>query len=366
MCVIAYIETARLSEHQVTQMYDANDHGGGAAWREDGVVKWSKGLNRNAMVALAAELPLPHVLHFRIASANTSKSALACHPFPIDAEVTLGYTGETDGSVLFHNGFWHDWKNKILNASFTGHIMVPSGPWSDSRGLAWAAHNFGLGLLEMTGEKVITFGTKTEGIQMFGDWHDLDMPDGSVNLVSNKGWMHRQGSTPTKPYIMPTQVTSSAPIKALSEGTGGSSHATPFRTPIDSVANGSSNGTTVKKGIQVKAKSTPEEGAVVLEYFYHGMCITCGKKSYGTEEDNQFFCMQCWSEYLQTKDSLKAKINVLKGLCNWCKTISTSQRTVLAKQWICNMCWQCNGRPMIAPLIITGLEEELNNGTIVA
>ena len=114
MCVIVASYTGRPTEDDVARMWEKNSHGGGASWAEDGITKWKKGLTVEQMQELAATLPFPFMLHFRLASQGTSKEPQACHPFPILPGVPDALEGESRDGVVFHNGFWSDWKDSVL------------------------------------------------------------------------------------------------------------------------------------------------------------------------------------------------------------------------------------------------------------
>src|SRR3990167_4580457 len=128
-------------------MFSANDHGGGVAWREGGLVHWKKGLDEAEMQEFVAALPLPFVAHFRIASCG-AKSKELCHPFPVSKDASLALEGTTKGYVLFHNGHWAEWKPFTKETALKMGRPLPTGQWSDTRAMAWAAHNYGLGIWE--------------------------------------------------------------------------------------------------------------------------------------------------------------------------------------------------------------------------
>src|SRR5947207_2287589 len=127
MCVATLVETVRPSDNQVEQMFEQNPKGGGGvAYRDGGLVHWKKGLDKAAMVDLNRKLPFPYILHFRQPSHDTSDSILACHPFQIDADATIGTEGTTDGWVLFHNGFWINWRDKLQALALASAHKLPS------------------------------------------------------------------------------------------------------------------------------------------------------------------------------------------------------------------------------------------------
>ena len=105
----------------------ANPDGDGVAWVENGAVVWEKALSLGGRLdALVAKVPLPFVVHYRIATAGGVSNQL-CHPFVIAPGSPLAEKGATDVGVLFHNGhaFGFDAAHEHLE-----------GPVSDSRGVA--------------------------------------------------------------------------------------------------------------------------------------------------------------------------------------------------------------------------------------
>lgn len=197
MCVIACVTDSdkRPNEIQVRAMWSANPYGGGVGWQENGRVKWDKGCTLEEMIKFAADLPVPHILHFRIPSVGGDRIDL-CHPFPITKQVSLDLQGESDKiSVLFHNGTWSDWKIKsnVWLAAASGKIKAIPGPWSDSRAMAFWAAVFGEEILDggrdspwSIHEKIAVLGPTGE-IRVYGEgWTEVD---GFV--VSNEGWTFR-------------------------------------------------------------------------------------------------------------------------------------------------------------------------------
>lgn len=163
MCVIMAADSMRPTPQMVAGGFSSNGHGAGIAWRgidPEGfpVVHWSKGIDDLEVIQkLAAETPLPYILHFRIASIGEKVKQLT-HPFLIDPESPLHLQGTTRGSVLFHNGTWNAWKNVFLDCSIRGLWPVPTGPWSDSRAMAILASRLGVGYLDfLTDEKILVF-----------------------------------------------------------------------------------------------------------------------------------------------------------------------------------------------------------------
>lgn len=176
----------------VAKMFADNPHGAGIAWRVEEkkipVVAWKKGLEEEEIQELVAKLPLPFVAHFRVPSCG-GPSELLTHPFPIQKDVPLMLEGTTKGQVLFHNGHWHQYKDRMLEASIRGNNHIPTGRWSDSRAMAWMAAHYGIGMLEFINEKIVVFGPAKGDIELFGEsgWAKI----GTGIWVSNKGWEHK-------------------------------------------------------------------------------------------------------------------------------------------------------------------------------
>lgn len=191
MCVIAVVEEGqeRPTEREVGAMYEQNSFGAGVAWREDGRVRWKKGLKLGDMLELNDQLPFPYVLHFRIPSCGGHDMGL-CHPFPILPVAPLDLEGSTEGSVLFHNGHWSRYDAEIRDACYKSRIKLPIGPWSDTRVMAFLASNFGLGILDFIDEKILIF-SPTE-IKVLGDYGQTGWSYYlGKYLVSNKHWTYK-------------------------------------------------------------------------------------------------------------------------------------------------------------------------------
>src|SRR5690348_8095603 len=103
MCVIAICQDKRIPLEDVEACYKRNDDGAGIAWlgqleeanstpkhsngrhgdssaKTHSKVIWKKGLSLKEVSELTESLPLPYVVHFRIASAG-GKSVRLTHPF---------------------------------------------------------------------------------------------------------------------------------------------------------------------------------------------------------------------------------------------------------------------------------------------
>ena len=396
MCVIAFVDKVRLTDEQVRQMYDQNSKGGGVAYRTtnnagESVVRWKKGLDLKEMSQMNRELPFPYVLHFRVPSHGTSHSPLACHPFGVDADAAFGFEGETNGFVLFHNGLWVDWKTKIQQIAMNGYVRIPSGPWSDSRGLAWAAHHLGFGLLELIDEKVIAFGPNVGDEEVFGTWAHLAVKDAAgedhVTLVSNKTWertvtvtdrRHHHGTqTASTPSTLELAARSIRVDDKPAVGTpGGVSQPTTFPSGVtslrDRVEGGHHHSQSVQEAkeaalegpLQGDAEGTEarridaliadaiEDWAEVVHTANQGWrdgkrCVDCRKiTEKGITNLGRFLCYQCWAPGRRIRPS-KATSSTTIGMCEVCNTNKAGSRRFDNDQWICRACWEVNGSPRV-------------------
>lgn len=180
MCVIAVAQDKALTEEHVKRMFGANRDGAGIAWRENGKLQWRKGLDEDQMKDLCLTVPIPYVAHFRIASCGGIKPELT-HPFPIGKDASLALKGATTGAVLFHNGHNHKWKDYLLQMALNG-MKLPTGPWSDSRLMAWVAAHAGNHVLPFFEEKLVVFSMNDMEILGTG-WSLVD-----DLYVSNRTW----------------------------------------------------------------------------------------------------------------------------------------------------------------------------------
>lgn len=181
MCILAVADKAFPSLETLQRMEAHNPDGGGIAWLEGDQVRWIKGINAEQMAQLNY-LPLPVVLHFRMATVG-GKSKKLCHPFPATKEAEVALSGVAP-AVVFHNGHWEGWEEMLKFSLRVAHTNRPNGPWSDTRALACIAGLGGKRCLSLVGvEKVIHFSAK--GIRYFGDF-TRDEETGL--LVSNDYW----------------------------------------------------------------------------------------------------------------------------------------------------------------------------------
>ncbi len=174
MCVIMIVRDKRPTEKMIEDAADTNGDGMGLAFRKGGLVYWEKGLEDIEYVkAMAAKLPMPYILHFRIASIGKVCSELT-HPFPVEKDAPLWEKGTTGGAVLFHNGSWSRWQDLSLEmAIHHPGCDVPDGEWSDTRAMAWVTAWKGKNALKLIGEKCVLF-SPTEIDIYRKDWENVE------------------------------------------------------------------------------------------------------------------------------------------------------------------------------------------------
>lgn len=165
MCVIMACDTAKPTMKLLEDAEVMNRDGAGLAWLDGKHVRWEKGLNAKAVHARVLTVKLPILIHFRMATIGAKGGPLT-HPFPIEPNVRLDLTGVAPG-VMVHNGHWDGWKKACMTDAHAGH-KLPSGEWSDSRGLAWQAALHGDAALGMVAAQRIAVLRPKEGITMWG------------------------------------------------------------------------------------------------------------------------------------------------------------------------------------------------------
>lgn len=182
MCVaVTLVPGTTLSVDEVTRMHRSNADGVGLAWARDGMVSWWKTLSVDpdyVTKAINAWKDYPRLLHFRYATAGGARPDL-CHPFEIGPLANCNVTG-TASKVMIHNGHWGRWED--VKKLFDGSNLLPPGPWSDSRLVAFLAHEDPEWLTALGGRVAVMGGDGQ--IVRLGDWTKLR--DGL--MVSNDTW----------------------------------------------------------------------------------------------------------------------------------------------------------------------------------
>lgn len=190
MCVVFACTKSVPSADDLFAAEEINSHGAGIAWvdRKAGLVRWKKGIEADEVAALAAKLPLPMLIHFRIASVGPEVPALT-HPFPLDSDASLALNGATPNGVLMHNGTLGGWQTDLKQAAYQARMHIPVGPWSDTRAMAWIIANFGIGMMDLIrpAQKLVILHPK-DGILLGPDvewFYSLD----KGFIFSNRGWI---------------------------------------------------------------------------------------------------------------------------------------------------------------------------------
>jgi hypothetical protein len=199
MCVILVCDETRPSPEAVAESWRANSHGGGVAWLDQTgprpLVRWRKALKLDEMSIYCADLPLPFIAHFRVASVGGHSLELT-HPFPVTPTAELDLEGATEGAVLFHNGTWREWREPLWTLGIQRQGL-PWGPWSDSRAMAVLAAEIGESALELVEgwQRICTFSPQPDvqfglpyTLNLYGDWPNRE-DDGL--LASNGSWKPR-------------------------------------------------------------------------------------------------------------------------------------------------------------------------------
>ncbi len=242
MCVIFVVDKDRPTPEMVSKAFDVNSKGGGVAWREKDVVKWVKGLDEDGMQKFAKKLPIPFLMHFRKDTVGGDSMPMT-HPFVVDKNSSIALNGQTNTYVMMHNGTWHPWKEKVLEAAVRSNTPMPGGRWSDSRAMAFVASIYGIGALEVIDERSAVL--SPTDIQVFGSiWYRVNGV-----ICSNKLWEDGKVRQTTNPKD--TKV--SEKVETKSEKAGGTSHQATFcrsDTPVQRKENKSERVEESKKGTQ--------------------------------------------------------------------------------------------------------------------
>lgn len=172
MCIIAICENRKLTNEEFTNCWNSNTHGFGCATWNGKSVSFGKGImDIEGARAVYENLSLPHVVHFRIASAGGVSPELT-HPFLVSPDSPIVLTGETGGEVLFHNGTLIDYKT-LLTIMLMLNQKMPEGPVSDTRVFAMALSRAGDGLFQLYDSQRFVV-VSPQGVRKYGDWDEHD------------------------------------------------------------------------------------------------------------------------------------------------------------------------------------------------
>lgn len=190
MCQILFCKKENPPEDVLKWANEKNSHGFGFAWSERDAVKYRKGFDAAQLDEVIQEFmdkPFPKAIHFRWATHGGISGELS-HPFPIKRGNPLTLEGDAK-SVLFHNGVWGSWDDRLREAIFAGAINpnVLRQPMSDSRAMAILCQRFGpdiLDVLEVGSQKVLVLMHDTW--YKYGSWTDRQGWEASNSNVERK------------------------------------------------------------------------------------------------------------------------------------------------------------------------------------
>lgn len=198
MCIIIVGNaTTKPDVTALKKCWARNPHGAGfAQYHEDGRVEWKKGItDLDEAIELIERATGDWVAHFRFITVGGDSHHLH-HPFPISKTAPRDLEGLGNGSVLFHNGTWKEWKRGARDFSLnTADTQIPDGDMSDSRVIAWICAHKGYRFLNLLPGRYAVV-TKSRGVKLFpptkAGWTQI----GGV-WYSNTDWdrlMPRDGS----------------------------------------------------------------------------------------------------------------------------------------------------------------------------
>jgi len=365
MCVIfGAFKGERPTEEMIRLGFVKNNAGGGAAWRENGKVRYMKGMTLSEVQVINKHLPFPYVLHLRNPSTGTAIGPFATQPFVVSEDADFTLKGEAPQGVLFHNGFWSDWRNKILEAAINGGWKLPDGPWTDTRALAIMAHHVGGGALEFADEKLIWF--KEHDIRIYGPvgghrgWVQVNKI-----LCSNRDWEPVGGTrsmgfipaSSTQVSIPETRQQDTGDVGSTKEAAGGASQNRSFRSS-DAFGTAGSRGDKQER-LQAGNEKTVREGvaeqrATLVLFPGEHMCEDCDKALARVDEEHKHRCWNCWDEYLKHNGRIvsgRAFLDAPGGLtqfqtpCQFCYAENAECYVRANGKAICPVCWLKHDRP---------------------
>jgi len=179
MCQILFSESKNPPKEAFKDGNAMNKDGFGFAYVEEKQVVWSKGFDHkdldDKLIEQYCALPFPKAIHFRLATHGGTSQELT-HPFPIKRGNSHDLKGKAP-AVLFHNGIWHQYEDRLREAILAGTINpnVLKGGMSDSRAMAVLAQRFGhdiLDVLNLGSNKVLILTGTT--YSQYGSWTEKE------------------------------------------------------------------------------------------------------------------------------------------------------------------------------------------------
>ena len=184
-----------------------NKDGGGIAWNDGKFAHWRKGLDLTAekmMELIESEnMKRDIIIHFRITTDGGTRDEL-CHPFPLGKKefphTYQSKSGKSKKGVLFHNGIWSDWQEKLEHFVLSNNIRIPDGHMSDTSSCAFIAGYVGDNYCELTEEKM-TIMTPT-GIKTYAqsEWTEVNGIECSNDYFNNSYSFNFGGNVKSTTY----------------------------------------------------------------------------------------------------------------------------------------------------------------------
>lgn len=190
MCVIFACYEKFPSEMMLERGANGNRDGAGVAWIDpkEKMVRWVKGLPSDAKEVkkvLKGIKSVPVLIHFRIASVGGAIKELT-HPFPVTPTVSLANEGTAE-KVLMHNGHWGSWRETTRDYCLKHNVKPPTGPFSDSRAMAFLAAKLGVSILPLLdmSDRIIVL-NKEGNWNYWGNWYDAEKHKEEGYLLSHE------------------------------------------------------------------------------------------------------------------------------------------------------------------------------------
>jgi len=129
---------------EIKKAFEMNNDGAGFAWisqdeNKNKRLNYRKGFMNvddliEAYKANNMKSIRPHVVHFR--NATSAVVPELTHPYAVNSQMEneLEYTGISP--LLFHNGVFHNWKERMLDFFISRGVEIPPGQFSDTRFIA--------------------------------------------------------------------------------------------------------------------------------------------------------------------------------------------------------------------------------------
>lgn len=167
MCCILVVEKKSPSWDILEKCNAKNDDGCSVSWLNDnGNAEYKKGLKLKELWEIIPNIPLPYVLHFRLASIGIAIDPLLTHPFEVSEDSPLRLQGEAK-KLLIHNGTIKEYEWLLAGA---GIDLNKSELMSDTRAIAKVISKDNEKLLwKLPGNFVIVDSIR-DRVRMVGNW----------------------------------------------------------------------------------------------------------------------------------------------------------------------------------------------------